>query len=86
MAIEPITAEEFRAVEFHGPGIGLERRAVAALRPGDGFKVPCRWKHKGTSKQCGGAGWISTAARDMGFKVRTRCKDGVVYVFRPAEA
>jgi hypothetical protein len=89
MAIEPITAEEFRVVEFRGGGRSPtpEGKAVVALRPGDGFKAPCRWKHYGIRQlQCVGSSSAHKVASRGGFKVSTRCKDGVLYVFRPAEA
>ena len=91
----PISAEEFARVRavmntrrgnrrsLHCP----EVEAVLALKPGEGMKTPCRWKHNtGPGRnQCNGINGLRVAARHAGRKVLASCLEGVVYVWRPAE-
>jgi len=61
-------------------------RATQELLPGTGFKVPCEWAHLGRRRQGGSCPGIKLArkmAKRMEFKIIGRCRDGVVWVYRP---
>lgn len=84
-AIVPITEAEFRAAGGgrHVPRHSEESSAIRALAVGEGFKVPCHWRHNSTGS-CGGVSIAHSVAKKHSMKVQTRCKDGVLYVFRVA--
>ena len=92
----PISAEEFAHVRAtlaakRGPGttrLSPEVKALLALKPGEGMKMPCRWKHSGSHgrNQCNGANGFRLAGRRAGRKVLASCLEGVVYVWRSAES
>ena len=78
--IEAITQEEFEGLPGRRGTIrSPEARAMLALNPLEGFRVPCRWKHRPT---CGGAVMLHRRAYAHSLLVSTSCKDGTLYVFR----
>jgi len=80
MTIEAITQEEFgKVADTRAAPFG---NAVRALAPGAGVKTTCTWHHSGST--CSGTSLAHQAAKRRGFKVRTTCRDGTVYVFRPS--
>jgi hypothetical protein len=86
MTIERISEEEFVKARV-GVGLSPETAAFYELDPGQGFKTPCRWAHhtKGNSNSgrvCSGTVLIGHFARRIGVKYSTRCRDGVLYVWR----
>ena len=59
-----------------------ETVAIRALLPGEAIRFPCRWKH---SRICHGYSSAVVAAKRAGFRIRSGCRDGVVYVMRLPE-
>lgn len=84
MEVAPIDQTEFEQVYTGSTARLPETRLVTALFPMSGVKMPCRWKHGTTpvNRSCNGTTTFRTAAKRAGFQVHTRCRDGVVYVFR----
>ena len=83
--IEEIPIEDFPVrVYAGGPGRTLseEGSAVRLLGPGKAIKFPCRWGHN--RKGCGGTMLAHQSANRVGCNVHATCRDGVVYVARPA--
>ena len=76
----PITLEEMPAGKkpLHPLGIKL-----ISIPVGTGFKTACIWNHPGGS--CSGATLAWRIAASKGFKVRTACRDKVLYVFKTEE-
>jgi len=60
-----------------------ETVAIRALLPGEAIRFPCRWKHSG--RLCHGYSSVLVAAKRVGFRIKTKCRDEVVYVMRLAE-
>ena len=86
MQIIRITEDEFRGLSpLMGPHLCAEAQAVLSLEPGTGLKVPCRWRHRGGGRNCGGLSVLGGAAHRHGFRVECRCTDGWLYVFRPQD-
>lgn len=85
MTIEPITREEWEALIRRGSRErSAESTALIAAPVGSGLKMPCRWKHFGKTKVCSGASMLLHVARRHSFIVRTRCRDGMLYVWKEA--
>ncbi len=91
MNFEHITAEEWaavRKVHMSPRTLSDEAKAALSLLPGNGVKFPCRWKHNPKTKShgilCSGGASITHACKRHGITVRCTCKDGVLYVWRPA--
>lgn len=87
MSIEALSREEWAAVvatrRFGRRPLNPETRALIDLPIGSGLKFPCRWNHDGKG-QCSGAATLFHTAHRMGFKVRTHCRDGTLYVWKSA--
>ena len=87
--IERITEEEFAVARGNRRGGGGREPseltvAVRLLEPGQGFKLPCSYKHYGNYKSaCGGAQRVYKVSSRDGFFLTATCRDGVLYVFRP---
>lgn len=83
-----MTIEKIRFEDMPDQPLGRstipEFDAVRALNPGDAVKFACTWKHYDSNRTCGGATGAYTAAKKAGFVVKSYCRDGVVYVGRPA--
>ena len=82
---QPITKEEFEAVRasrLHGGGrpVSAETVETLALKPLQGLRFPCRWKHQNDG--CRGAQNLHQAGRRNNMRLRTTCKNGVLYIFR----
>lgn len=57
-----------------------EMASVKALGPGEAICFPCRWEHRGYL--CNGTALAYQTAHRHGFKIRSTCRDKVVYVGR----
>ena len=80
--VTKITSEEFIKVAGHlkvGRPSSLEGEAIRLLPPGEGIYFLCKWSHR---PQCSGTILAYKAAYSRGFKIKTTCKDKVVYVLR----
>lgn len=78
--IEPLSQEEFDATPGSRSPRSAETQAVETLAPLEGIKLPCRWEH--WKHQCYGLTILRRVARKAGFKIATRCREGIVYIFR----
>ena len=82
MKIERVTTEEFATVKRENtlriPRPSELTLAVRALEPGEALKVDCKWNHP--SNNCGGSTQQHLQANRHGYKIRTSCKDGKLYI------
>jgi hypothetical protein len=88
-----ITAEEFNSIEIQRRGgghpvspLGLALRDV---QPGEGFKLPCTYKHRSYLQNaitCSGISSAHGTANRHGFKVTCKCKNGILYIMRKVAA
>lgn len=83
---KPIAQEEFEAIAGkEGTGYSEESLLIKALEPLQGIKFPCRWKHhtsKAGQTHCYGLSNFRSLGNKHNLNIRTRCKDGAVYIFR----
>lgn len=83
MGIMPLTAEEFGSVARPNNKRTPFTKAVRGLEAGTGFQTLCVFNH--SRRSCHGSSIAWATANSAGFDVRTRCKDGTLYIFRPEE-
>ena len=79
--IVPITAAEFPRRKGTGRPLCAERAAMEELKPGLGFKTPCRWKLDPQGR-CQGTSLAGKVSLRDGFSLKSTCRDGVFYVLR----
>jgi hypothetical protein len=78
-----ITKEEFGSIKRLRTGKKLSpfSQTVANLNPGMGFKAPCTWKHN-VRKNCSGMASAHQTANRLGFKIKCKCREGILYILR----
>lgn len=84
--IEPLSLEEYEAVPQalrRGRQPSAETLAIRALNPMMGLKMPCRGGHKANKTQgCRVRELAHQTASRQGFRITTKCHEGMVYIFR----
>ena len=80
MAVTKIDPSEMPKKLLFGRPLAEETVAIRALLPGEAIRFPCRWKH--SDRLCHGSGLALQTAKRAGFRIRSVCRDGVVYVMR----
>jgi hypothetical protein len=83
MSVEKIRIEDMPVFQRGMPRVE-EMLAVRALLPGEAIKFPCRWRHFPKTNMCAGVSSAHTTAKRSGFKTSGTCRDGYVYIARPA--
>jgi len=79
--IIPITSEEFQIAICRNTAASTLTKALMKLEPNEGFKTECVFTHyKGGN--CGGSIRANGASHRLGYTVKTRCKDGTLYIWR----
>ena len=88
-----ITAEEFNSVAIISDATRRPRStlgwALLDVQPGEGFKLPCTYKHRSYLQNaitCSGISSAHGTANRHGFKVTCKCKNGILYVMRKVAA
>ena len=92
MSTTPITAEEFNSITIRRRGPSTATSPLGCglrdVQPGEGFKIPCTYSHKGHIKNsisCSGISSAHQTANRHGFKVNCKCYEGILYVLRQHE-
>jgi hypothetical protein len=80
MVVTKIDPSEMPKKLLFGRPLAEETVAIQALLPGEAIRFPCRWKH--SDRLCHGYGLALQTAKRAGFRIRSVCRDGVVYVMR----
>jgi hypothetical protein len=80
MVVTKIDPSDMPKKLLFGRPLAEETVAIRALLPGEAIRFPCRWKH--SDRLCHGYGLALQTAKRAGFRIRSVCRDGVVYVMR----
>lgn len=82
--IERVTKEEFLSLGQRGRVPSPENILASSLQPGEAFKFACRWNHSSVNG-CPGSQIMNSYAARHGYRITTRCRDGMLYIMRLEE-